>query len=113
MVSGSISLQRVLLSTRRPFNAVIKMCSPNCSMNDYDIVRLDVSFTDMTLESFAWSKIVDSFLHPEDGKSGILNASMDEVISYKNEKRFRIIKFIHSEEQGDSLNTKTRMARGA
>lgn len=55
------------MSTRKPFTAVIKMSSLNGSSSEKDTVRLDVSFSDLTLETWAWSKVVDSFLHPEEG----------------------------------------------
>jgi hypothetical protein len=55
------------MSTRKPFTTVIKMSSLNGSLSEQDTVRLEVSLSDLTLETWAWAKVVDSFIHPEEG----------------------------------------------
>ncbi len=66
---GSIALSRVLLATRKPFTTIVKMASPDCSLNDKDIPRLEVSITDLTLEDWSWTKVEDAYPHPEQGTS--------------------------------------------
>jgi hypothetical protein len=55
------------MSTRKPFTTVIKMTALNGSSSEQDTVRLEVSLSDLTLEAWAWAKVVDSFIHPEEG----------------------------------------------
>ena len=43
------------------------MSSPDCSFNEKEIPRLEVSFSDQTQEKWAWAKVVDAYLHPEEG----------------------------------------------
>lgn len=61
------------MSTRKPFSAVIKMSALNGLSFEQDTVALDVSFSDLTLETWAWAKVADSFLHPEEGIQYFLN----------------------------------------
>ena len=38
-------------------------------MNDDEIPLLEASFTDLTQENWAWAKVVDAYIHPEEGKN--------------------------------------------
>ena len=81
------------MSTRKPFTAVIKMSPLYCSSSEQETVKLDVSLSDLTLENWAWAKVVDSFIHPEEGYFLIVIFSVASTISNQNEEGFRIIQF--------------------
>jgi hypothetical protein len=44
----------------------LKMTTPDFEIEDVLIPTLEVSFSDLTQENWAWAKVVDAYLHPEE-----------------------------------------------
>ena len=56
----SIPLARVLLSSKKPLNAVFKMSTLGGELPDTDIPRLEIAIYDTTQERWTWAKVVDA-----------------------------------------------------
>ncbi|KAI8920524.1 hypothetical protein BC831DRAFT_478987 [Entophlyctis helioformis] len=61
-----IPLLRVLLSSRKPLSAVLKMTTPECNLADPEVPRLEIAVSDQTQERWSWSKVVDVYRSSEE-----------------------------------------------
>jgi hypothetical protein len=66
--SASLPLLRVLLSAKKPLRQVLRLSTLDCIVEESDLACIEVGIVDNTQERWAWAKVFDAYIAPDECK---------------------------------------------